>query len=294
MTERIFRIRDNVYHIYDSLRVYCTLILGKDKAVLIDTGYGFGDIYTVVKEITSLPIIVINTHGHVDHIQGNKNFDSISIHKDDHRLLRLHSSFIVKSYVYLTFRKTLKDNEKEQSKNYFKRNRQCIQTIEDGSVIDIGGNKLEIIHTPGHTKGSICVLDTGNRILYSGDSFSSHVWLFLNESMKIETYIQSTKKVLQRIADFDTILSSHFQAEFKSSLISKIKHCAENISLEKSRPYSTNLAGKALIYTEGFERITEKYGYTNFDEFLRNIEEFPPEDIAEAEITSIVFSKQKL
>ena len=75
------KITDTIYHIYESCGVYCTLVLGTKAALLIDTGYGFGDILNKVRDITDLPLKVINTHGHVDHIQGNKYFDSVMIHE---------------------------------------------------------------------------------------------------------------------------------------------------------------------------------------------------------------------
>ncbi len=294
MPEDIFPIRDNVFHIYESLGVYCTLVVGTEKALLIDTGFGFGDLSSKVRKITSLPIIVANTHGHTDHIQGNKNFDEVYIHPNDIVLSKLHSSFPVKLSIYLNNKRNLTPSEKKNTFFYFKPKKQKVFPIEEGSIIDLGNNKLEIIHTPGHTKGSICILDKVHRLLYAGDSFSSHVWLFFRESTSIDIYTESIDKILLRMNEFDAILPSHFQVTLKNTFLNTIRHCAKNISKEKSTVFDTKLAGKALLYMEGFEHIAGKYGYQTFEDFSLHLKEIPPEEIAEIDFASIVYSKKKL
>ena len=54
--------------------VTCYLLLGREKAMLIDTAYGEGDLPALIASITSLPLIVVNTHGHYDHTSGNAFF----------------------------------------------------------------------------------------------------------------------------------------------------------------------------------------------------------------------------
>jgi glyoxylase-like metal-dependent hydrolase (beta-lactamase superfamily II) len=98
---RIVKIRENVFHIYESLGVWCTLITGSKAALLIDTGFGFGDISGKVRAITDRPVTVINTHGHVDHIQGNKFFDTVLLHENDRKIIKFYSSFLMKLCIYL-------------------------------------------------------------------------------------------------------------------------------------------------------------------------------------------------
>lgn len=294
MSNQIVRIRDNVFHIYESLGVFCTLILGSESALLIDTGFGFGDIYGAVLSITDLPIKVINTHGHIDHIQGNKFFGQVMLHPDDKAILRLYSSQIAKRVLYWGVRDTLDGDERKNVGLFFRRNRQRLLPVEDGAVIDLGDCSVEAIHTPGHTRGSLCLLDRKNRLLYSGDTLSSHVWLCLRESTNVKTYIESVEKVMRRSDEYDTILSSHSAAEFGTTILPKILHCAKNISVSASRVYDTHLVGKALLYCEGFDKVTERYGYASFEEFLAHTKEIDPKEIAEIEFTSIVYVKSKL
>jgi glyoxylase-like metal-dependent hydrolase (beta-lactamase superfamily II) len=291
---RIVKIRENVFHIYESLGVWCTLITGSKAALLIDTGFGFGDISGKVRKLTDLPLTVINTHGHVDHIQGNKFFDTVLLHEDDRRIIKFYSSFLVKLFIYLGAQKTLSPEEKRNVPEFFKRNVQKLQYIHDGHLIDLGDRVLEVIHTPGHTKGSVCILDTKDRILFSGDSISSHVWLFLKESTSVKKYMQSISNVIQRKEEFDSIVSSHSSAVFKTTILEKILHCAEHIDVSKSTVYDSHMAGKGLLYSEGFEKIQAAYGYDTFEEFLKHTGEIAPEEIADIEFVSIVYTKKKL
>ena len=64
------KIAENIYHIYEPGNVYTTLIIGEEKALLIDTGYGFGDLAAFVRTLTDKPLEVVLTHGHTDHIIG--------------------------------------------------------------------------------------------------------------------------------------------------------------------------------------------------------------------------------
>jgi glyoxylase-like metal-dependent hydrolase (beta-lactamase superfamily II) len=59
------------------------LIVGDDRAALVDSGLGIGDISAVIDRVTELPITVPTTHAHWDHIGGHKHFDDIAVHEDD-------------------------------------------------------------------------------------------------------------------------------------------------------------------------------------------------------------------
>jgi glyoxylase-like metal-dependent hydrolase (beta-lactamase superfamily II) len=291
---KIIKINDSIYHIYESLGVYCTLIVGSKAALLIDTGFGFGDILGKVKTITNLPIKVINTHGHVDHIQGNKFFDDIMIHKDDSKMIKFYSSFLLKLFIYIVEKKNLNFEEKKNTSKYFRKNIQKLKYVSDGYLIDLGDRVLEIIHMPGHTQGSICILDKKDRILFSGDSISNDIWLFQKESTKVNKFIESMSKVIKRRSEFDVIIFSHSPVMFKTTILDRILHCLRNIDVRKSEMYNTHLAGKALIYSEGFEKMQLKYGYKTYEEYRKHAHEIDQKDIADGEFVSIAYSKRKL
>ena len=82
MGEKYFKnhvLFENVVHIEDPLGVFATLIIGQDKALLFDTAYGIGNLREHVEDLTKLPLIVVNSHGHVDHLCGNYHFDEVCV-----------------------------------------------------------------------------------------------------------------------------------------------------------------------------------------------------------------------
>ena len=74
---------EGVFHIQDLFSDYMYLVVGEEKAALIDTGMGFPGLRQLVERLTDKPVIVLNTHGHLDHIGGNDEFDCIYLHPDD-------------------------------------------------------------------------------------------------------------------------------------------------------------------------------------------------------------------
>ncbi len=156
--------------------VYCYLLVGEEKALLIDTAYGFTDIAGAVKEITSLPLIVVNTHGHFDHVTANYRFGKTYLHEKDRELYNLHTQ---RAYLEKLFREIVGGGIKATAAVLVMRPKlkrmlghpvpETIALPECG-FFELGGRKVEIIETPGHTQGSISLLDTKNGWLFSGDT----------------------------------------------------------------------------------------------------------------------------
>ena len=252
------KIMDGVYHInepiIESATVCCTLIVGNQKALLIDTGYGIGNLKQVVKSITNLPIIVVNSHGHIDHVNGNYQFDNIYIHKEDIVVKNKYATADVQNYLIEYFKQQNLEFPKGFLKEeYVNRNDNSVLIpVEEGHVFDLGERKLEVMYLPGHTNGSIALLDRKNRALFSGDSISSHVLMYLEESTSIHTYIKSLEKANK--LDVDNIIASHFIKPYNKDIINKLIHCASHIDIAKSTTYA-NPANPmvGLMYAEGGE-----------------------------------------
>ena len=80
---------DGYYRISSPEAVFCYVVVGREKAMLIDTGHAYGDLKQAVKSITDKPLYVVNTHGHLDHTSGNAQFDEkVYIHPRDMELCR--------------------------------------------------------------------------------------------------------------------------------------------------------------------------------------------------------------
>jgi hydroxyacylglutathione hydrolase len=100
--------------------------------------------------------------------------------------------------------------------------------LREGHVFDLGDRKLEVIEVPGHTHGSIVLLDKENKILFSGDNSNSIVWLFLNECYPLEVYLESLEKVQKRVNDFNIIMPGH-NTPLEKTYISEQIDCVKSI-----------------------------------------------------------------
>jgi glyoxylase-like metal-dependent hydrolase (beta-lactamase superfamily II) len=119
--------------------------------------------------------------------------------------------------------------------------------LQDGQVLDLGERKIEVIHMPGHTKGSICLLDRKNKLLFTGDNIKPLVWMHMEESVPLETYLNSLKKIQARNSEFTTLLPGHddlVNKEFITDLIT----CVQDIIAGKceGKPYES-VVGNGLI-----------------------------------------------
>lgn len=167
------------------------LVAGKDKALLIDTGWGVGDLPDVLSKLTSLPLVVVHTHGHPDHVSGSYHFPEVLIHETDLGL------------IFGCFREENRqwalDNVLEgpfpagfSPGRWVRTELQEVLDIRDGHRFDLGGRVLETILVPGHTPGSIMLIDREAKLLFSGDSLlEGDHWLHLEESTPLEIYYQS-------------------------------------------------------------------------------------------------------
>lgn len=180
------------------------LLIGEKKACLIDTMNGYNDLSKVVKEYTDKPVVVVNTHGHPDHVFGNVFFDKAYMNEKDFEL--------AKSFV-----------EDDETVEWFKEENLSMppfENIKAGDSIDLGGRTLEIYEIPGHTPGGILLLCPEERILFTGDSINHHCWMQLDGCLSIEEYIEVIENLvfLEEKADF--LLHGHAKGFDDISLIS--------------------------------------------------------------------------
>ena len=193
--------------IYSPLGVFSDLLIGEEKALLIDTGYGLEDLAGLIKELTSLPLMVVNTHGHVDHTCGNDQFpQGVYLHPADFALCREHTGHLRRSLV-LDFAHhfpapqgeidVLGEKDISYEKAYRSRGEGKLLPLQEDAVFDLGGMHLSAISLPGHTQGSIGLYWEEERILFAGDAANQSVWLFLPEAGSLSAYVHSLHKAME-------------------------------------------------------------------------------------------------
>lgn len=119
--------------------------------------------------------------------------------------------------------------------------------VKDGMTFRLGGRTIEVIETPGHTHGSICLLDKEKKLLFTGDNDNTLVWLFLLNCLLLSAYLKSLQQLEKRVSEFDTLLPGH-GVPLKSDFISDQIMCVKSILDHtcKPEPYES-FAGKAIL-----------------------------------------------
>lgn len=290
---RTERLSDSVYHIYESHGTYCTLVIGSERALLIDTGYGCSDLLRTVSSLTDKPVVVANTHGHFDHTQMNCFFPAAYIHENDVKLLRKNVNIAYKCGFYLLY---LMKGSREERRLFLRTmslKSPKLSFIKDGDVIDLGNTSITVIESPGHTKGSVCFLDEKNRFVYCGDSVSNHVWICLKESLRIPVYLGSLERLRTLVDDSYKIVASHSDVPLDYAVLPKLIDCVKRIDFGKSTKYVNPFCKKSYLYCEGLERLREKYDISSFEEMIAKIDMIDKDVFRNGEFVSIVYRLDK-
>jgi len=224
MAETI-KINDSTWRFEDG-GVRFFLLFGKEKAALIDTGMNAPDAKELAEGVTDLPLILINTHGDPDHISGNGAFEKFYMSPIE------------------------EDNYRNNGGNG------TIIPVNDGDVIDLGDRPLKIIDNPGHTPGSIVILDEKYKVLIGGDAVQDGNIFMFGRYRNLDTYISSLKRLKEYDGSFDEIYPMHGTIPVKSELIEKLIDGAEQIQ-------SGSAEGKK-VDVFGTEVMLYKFPYAGF------------------------------
>jgi len=181
----------NIYSFFEMTGVGAYLIVGDTNSLLIDTGYGFGNLRKEVKKISDKPLIVINTHIHADHCLGNSQFEQVYVNKPDLPLLQ--GDYIKKQYDTLLDYGLKKAPALRLILIYAKLKRKPffttkIEPLPDSMEFDLGGRMVRFVCLPGHTPGSIVVLDEMSETVFAGDCVNPGTFLFFDPGLKLREY----------------------------------------------------------------------------------------------------------
>ena len=212
---KVLSLPNDVYGIHEPYHwqeVISFLIIGSNQAVLFDTGMGIKDISKVVKQLTDLEVIVVNSHTHFDHVGDNHRFESIHVFDEELSikwLLEGQPKEMLKHDAALSlFTKGHPEDFNPETYAIPPIRKEQIHLLNHEDVIDLGDRKLEVLHTPGHSKDSIMLLDRKNRSLFTGDTFyPGGLFAFFDEDFggsDPKAYEETMRKVaaLEPVLDF--------------------------------------------------------------------------------------------
>lgn len=231
-------ITKQVVRIIDLLQTAMYLVIGEDKACLLDTGNGIGDIASYVRTLTDKPIFVILTHGHFDHIGGAILFDEVYMNHKDSIVYKRHSDqaylhhFI--SQIPELCNLSFSNNNPIQEKQFL--------PLHDKQTFDLGNISIEMIAVPGHTQGMMMALIPKEEIILFGDACGVNVMLFEDTSTTVSEYKESLLHLKQSYdARYKRIIRNHGTFESPLCLLDNVIACCDDILQHKDDHIPTDV-----------------------------------------------------
>ena len=221
---QIVTIGDGFYSIEEN-GVRSFLICGADKAMLIDTGFGSGDLKSVASRLTQLPVVLVNSHADGDHIGCNAQFEAAYMHPSE------YDRFAGKG------------------------GKQKLLPLFEGDTIDLGGIVFDVIHIPGHTPGSIALLDKQQRILFAGDSIQAGGIYMFGPGRHMQAYIYSMQRLDGMTHLFDKIYASHGELWVPPSVVKTLTEDAQSVLDGKVPPQEPPNGQPCKLYCASYGKF---------------------------------------
>lgn len=230
-------------------KVHSFLLIGEDRAILIDTGLGIDNIKRITDQLTELPIVVITTHVHADHIGSHGQFQTIYVHKQD-------EDWLINGIQGLSLDQIRRDMSRDitipvpdtfNPETYTPFQGKPTALIEEGDVVDIGGRSVMIMHTPGHSPGHISIFEQATGYLFTGD--------LLYDVTPVYAFYPSTSPVdlvrsLERIAEIPNVtkvFGSHHTLGLDPAILQEVKEAVHVL-----REQNLCMHGTGIHYFKGF------------------------------------------
>lgn len=234
------------------------LIVGSQRALLFDSGLGMMPIKPVVMKLTSLPVTVINSHTHFDHVGGNADFADVRAMTTPFTNARMagaaHAG--VASEVSPT---ALCGNRPAGLDTAAFRSRPwaAAQRIGDGARFDLGGRSLEVLATPGHTPDAIALLDRANGLLWTGDSFyAGPIWLVRPET-DLEGYQRSIDRLAALVPTLRRVLPAHNAVSVSPAVLARVPKAIRDVRSGRLRGTAPE-PGQRLVTFKGFSILVSE------------------------------------
>lgn len=260
---KIVEIAEGVYQIkyywLGVANVYMFLIVGEEKALLVDTGYSITDAVRFVRKVTPLPLILVNTHGHFDHIGGNADIGEAYLSEADWETARQHSDYAYLKKMMMHYKEQslpvrlllkLPKLDREMKNSLHVKSCKYYRLPAEG-FFELGNRRILYLETPGHTMGSICLFDKKTKSLFTGDMLCEEgVLLGFDHSSSVSVYKDSVEKMQKFFVENGgkMILPSHHKLPVAMDIFDRyVDLCNKIISGEVKGIYIDDGISQGLV-----------------------------------------------
>ena len=250
----IYRVSEGVFAMLEpshAEEAISYLILGSERAVLLDTGMGIADLKAEVDRLTDLPVVVVVTHGHYDHIGDNHRFSEVWTFGSDSDVARIEQGKSREECTgYMAPGCYLELPAGFDPAAYEIRPSRVTRRLQHLEVIDLGRRTITVHHTPGHTADSICLLDSRDKLLFTGDTFYPGMLFAHFEDSDFAVYRQSIDYLVDLLPRVNHLCPSHNEAYVEKTALIRVQSAFEQIAAENA-PYE--IEGNVRVYRfDGF------------------------------------------
>ena len=239
----VYQFSENMYGLFNQNcdgagDVWQYLIIGPEKAMLVDTAFGLGNQKGLVDQLTgNMPLIVVNTHLGPDHSLGNVLYDTVYCH--EYEVDNIKGRVKPGAWDYL-----IDENgnniwlqfDKEDLPEY--KDYELIG-VSNGHVFNLGDDyDIELFWTAGHAAGHAMYIDKKGRSIFAGDDVCSDVigcgggpktGGFYNQYRNLTSYRNQLEKLVKRLDEFDYIFPGHFMVNLENHLFENILEALNEI-----------------------------------------------------------------
>ena len=251
----VYEVAPGVFAIYEPFQwqeVISYLIIGRDWSLLFDTGNGIGNIRAITDQLTGLPVTVLNSHSHYDHVGGNYQYERILA--PDHPYAIDHSFGYAHDEVAIEVSEEALCHglpEGVEAETHHIKPYGNVGHVADGDVIDLGGRELEVLQIPGHTPDALALLDRSAGFLWTGDSFyEGPIWLFMPET-DVAAYRASLARLAALAPKLKALFPAHNTPKAAPDVLPRVRAAFEKV-LAGEAPSQPSFEGTVTYDFEGF------------------------------------------
>ena len=223
------QVNDHLYALKSASGEFVYLVLGSHDALLIDTCLGVGNLRDQVEALTTLPVAVAITHGHVDHAMGAPEWEGAWMSPLDIGIYRSMCSYddrmgYLAANVGAERAAQWADAFVPETPDY------AFRPLADGQVFDLGGVTVEAVAFPGHTPGCTAMLLVEDRILITGDACNVSTFLFDENASSVEAYRATVARVAKRLEGrYDRVFMQHHVMDAVPGLLSEMLEVCDRV-----------------------------------------------------------------
>ena len=225
----VSQVNDHLYALKSPSGEFVYLVTGAREALLIDTCLGVGNLRDQVEALTSLPVTVAITHGHVDHAMGAPEWEGAWMSPLDTDIYRSMCA-VAERRGYLAANAGEECAAKWDATFLPEAPDYAFRPLADGQVFDLGGVTVEAVAFPGHTPGCTAMLLVEDRILITGDACNVSTFLFDENASSVEAYRATVARVAKRLdGRYDRVFMQHHVMDAVPNLLGDMLEVCDRV-----------------------------------------------------------------